>query len=82
MEMTALEEFINQLEEKGNAWENVSIASIQISINVKDYLELKSQAKAKEKNQKITFANNYGFDICGYDYERAEQYYNTTFKSE
>lgn len=40
------------------------------------------QAKAMEKEKKIEFANNYGFDICGYDYERAEQYYNETFKSE
>lgn len=40
------------------------------------------QAKEMDKEQKIEFANNYGFDICGYDYEKAEQYYNTTFKSE
>ena len=40
------------------------------------------QAKEMEKEQKIEFANNYGFDICGYDYERAEQYYNETFKTE
>ena len=40
------------------------------------------QAKEMEKEQKIEFANNYGFDICGYDYERAEQYYKETFKSE
>jgi hypothetical protein len=41
-----------------------------------------NQAKEMEKEQSIDFANNYGFDICGYDYERAEQYYNKTFKSE
>ena len=40
------------------------------------------KAKEMEKEQKIEFANNYGFDICGYDYERAEQYYKETFKSE
>jgi hypothetical protein len=40
------------------------------------------QAKEMEKQEKIDFANNYGFDICAYDYERAEQYYNETFKSE
>lgn len=40
------------------------------------------QAKEMDKEQKIEFANNYGFDICGYDYEKAEQYYNETFKSE
>jgi hypothetical protein len=32
-----------------------------------------------ERQQTIDFANNYGFDVCGYDYERAEQYYNETF---
>ena len=38
------------------------------------------QAKKIEKEQKIDFANNYGFDVCGYDYERAEQYYKEKFK--
>jgi hypothetical protein len=41
------------------------------------YLE---QAKEMEKQQKIDFANNYGFDVCGYDYERAEQYYKETYE--
>ena len=31
-----------------------------------------------ECQQTINFANNYGFDVCGYDYEGAEQYYNKT----
>jgi hypothetical protein len=38
------------------------------------------KAKEMEKQQKIDFANNYVFDVCGYDYKRAEQYYNDTFK--
>lgn len=49
------------------------------------YLEIQpliEQAKEMEREQIIDFANNYGFDICAYDYERAEQYYNETFKSE
>jgi uncharacterized Zn finger protein len=33
-----------------------------------------------EKQQIIDFADKYGFDVCGYDYDRAEQYYNETFK--
>jgi len=41
------------------------------------YLE---QAKEMEKQQIIDFANNYGFDVCGYDYERAEQYYKETYE--
>ena len=42
------------------------------------YLE---QAKEMEKQQIIDFANNYGFDVCGYDYERAEQYYKETYET-
>jgi len=47
-----------------------------------DFIERFDQAKQMEKEQIIEFANNYGFDICAYDYERAEQYYKETFKSE
>ena len=38
------------------------------------------KAKEIEKQQIIDFANNYGFDVCGYDYERAEQYYKETYE--
>jgi hypothetical protein len=48
---TAVQWFIEQLEQKGDAWENVSIRRIQISVDVSDYLELKRQAKAMEKEQ-------------------------------
>ena len=44
-----------------------------------DFLDWYEEAKEMEKNQKIEFANNYGFHICGYDYENAEQYYNETY---
>ena len=40
------------------------------------------QAKQMEKEQKIKFANDYGFHICGYDYENAEEHYNKTFKQQ
>ena len=49
--MTAVEQFIEQLEEQGDSWENVSIGRIQISIKVEDYLELQRQAKEIEKEQ-------------------------------
>ena len=42
-------------------------------------IETLKQAKEMEKQQKIDFANDYGFHICGYDYDKAEQYYNETF---
>jgi hypothetical protein len=44
-----------------------------------DFLDWYEEAKEMEKKQKIEFANNYGFHICGYDYENAEQYYNETY---
>jgi len=53
---TAVEWLINEIENKGEAWENVSIRRIQISIDVSDYLELKRQAKQMEKEQMIEFA--------------------------
>jgi cysteinyl-tRNA synthetase len=49
--MTAVQRFIEQLEEKGVAYENVSFRKIQISIDVSDYLDLKRQAKQMEKQQ-------------------------------
>jgi hypothetical protein len=52
--MTAVEWFIEQLEEKGVAYENVSFRKIQISIDTSDYLKLIKQAKQMEKEQIIT----------------------------
>ena len=37
------------------------------------------QAKELEKKQMCKFANNYGFDVCGYDYEKAQDYYDKTY---
>jgi hypothetical protein len=45
-----------------------------------EILGIIEQAKEMEKANIIEFANDYGFEICGYDYEKAEQYYNETFK--
>ena len=89
---TAVEWLIEEIEQKGDAWENVSISRIQISIKVEDYLELKNQAKEMEKEQ-IVEAYNQGSEagyelaknddfIEGYKTKEAEHYYNETFKSE
>jgi len=51
-EKTAVEQFIEQLEQQGDSWENASIESINISIKVEDYLKLKEQAKKMEKQDK------------------------------
>jgi hypothetical protein len=44
--------------------------------------EWKEQAKQMEKEQMIEFADKYGFDVCHFDYDRAEQYYNQTYKQQ
>jgi len=49
---TAVQWLIEQLEQKGDAWENVSIRRIQISVDVSEYLDLKRQAKEMEKEQR------------------------------
>jgi hypothetical protein len=50
--MTAVEWFIEKLEQKGDAWENLYVRRVQISIDTSDYLELKRQAKQMEKEQR------------------------------
>jgi hypothetical protein len=77
---TAVQWFIEQLEQKGDAWENVSIRRIQISIDVSDYLELKRQAKQMEKNQiENAYANGvddeYEYHINDEPRKNTEQYY-------
>ncbi len=69
MKQTAVEWLIEQLKENN-------------MLTFDEWTGLFEQAKEMEKQQIIDFADNYGFDICGYDYQRAEQYYKETFKSE
>ena len=81
-QQTAVDWLIEELENKGDAWENVSIRRLQISIDVSEYLDLKRKAKKMEKEQ-IEDAYDYGFadgfDDGKYDdepqYGNAEQYY-------
>jgi hypothetical protein len=40
------------------------------------------QAKQMEKEQMIEFADKYGFDVCHFDYDRAEEYYEQTYKQQ
>jgi hypothetical protein len=61
-EQTAVDWLIDQIESKGDAWENASIRRLQISIDISDYLDLKKQAKAIEKEQ-ILGARLDGFKI-------------------
>jgi hypothetical protein len=73
MKYTAIEWLVEQLE-----GDDAMIARV---IGLKKYNSIIKQAKEMEKQQIIDFANNYGFDVCGYDYDNAEQYYNKTFKT-
>jgi hypothetical protein len=83
---SSVEWLIDQLEQKGDTWENASIRSLQISIDISDYFELKKQAKELHK-QEIEDAFENGVDD-EYEYhinvearirKKAEKYYNETF---
>jgi len=77
---SSVELFIEQLEEKGNAYEeNEGGRTINISIDISDYMELKIQAKAMHKEE-ITRAWKKGdgeFDNCAK--EMSLEYYEETF---
>ena len=80
---TAVEEFIDQLELKGNAWENASIKRIQISIDVSEYLELKKQATEMDKQQTINdwrdgFLNG-RISVRRDDFSTPQEYYEETY---
>ena len=75
---TAVEWLINEIESKGNAWENVSIRRLQISIDVSDYFDLKSKAKAMEKEQ-IIDAHFDGQHCNEWGNIPAEKFYNETY---
>jgi len=77
--MTAVQWLIEQLEQKGDAWENVSIRKIQISIDVSDYLDLKRQAKEMEKEQIEDAYFIGGHDIQNNRYRGMHEYYNETY---
>jgi len=83
-QQTAVHWFIEQLEQKGDAWENVSIRRIQISVDVSEYLDLKRQAKEMEKEQMIKFALHLHYvdmSLTGTDIlmAEAEHYYEQTY---
>ena len=85
---SSIELFIEQLEEKGGAWENVSIRRLNISIDVSDYMELKQQAKAMHKEEiinsmSIAFMDGAKIGAINYTspYKDWEQYYNETFNT-
>jgi hypothetical protein len=70
---TAVEWLITQLE-----GEESLVARI---VGLKEYNQIIKQAKQMEKEQMIEFADKYGFDVCHFDYDRAEQYYNGIYNN-
>ena len=77
--MTAVQWFIEQLKQKGDASENVSIKRVQISINTSDYLELIRQTKQMEKEQIIDACKKGYGSTAIYRNKLSEQYYEETY---
>lgn len=72
---SSIELFIEQLEEKGKAYEEtVGVRTVNICIDVSDYMELKQQAKAMHKEECINLLNTH-IDI----FDTSEEHYNKTF---
>jgi hypothetical protein len=81
----SVEWFIEQLEEKGGAWENVSIRRVQISIDVSDYMELKVQAKEMNRNEIAQAFDNGDYNYfysrkTGNDFPDGQEYFNEVYK--
>lgn len=73
---SSIELFIEQLEEKGDAWENASIRRFNISIDVSEYMELKTKAKAMHKEE---IARAYQEGLIDSMNHAPKDYYNETF---
>jgi hypothetical protein len=69
---TAVEWLVEQLEEKGDMRETSSIRNLQLNIDTSDYLLLKRQALAMEKEQICQAVNQH--------YVIPENYYKRTYK--
>jgi hypothetical protein len=85
-QQTAVDWLFQQIEVRGDAWENASIKRIQISIDVLEYIELQAQAKEMEKEQhEETFKQSRQAKIFEKDmppvWESWEQYYNETYNT-
>jgi hypothetical protein len=77
-----VEWFIEELEEKGKAYEeNQVVRTINICIDVSDYMELKQQAKEIEKERMIEFTNEWFEEYqCGLgNFKNPEKYYEETY---
>jgi hypothetical protein len=76
-QQTAVELFIEELEEKGDLRETPSIRNIQLNIDTSDYMELKVQAKEMEvMGKEMSYAEGYKEG-----YKRALDYMTDTIKN-
>jgi hypothetical protein len=76
--MTAVEWLIEQLEQKGDASENLYVRRVQISIDTSDYLKLIRQAKQMEKEQ--MFNSFMAFESNTEENEKLfDEYYTETY---
>ena len=85
---SSVEWFIDQLEEKGKAYaETVGVRTVNICIDVSEYMELKQQAKAmhKEEHGQTWDKSMENFEARGRNEMRAwvdfDEYYNETYES-
>lgn len=74
-QLTAVEWFIEQLEEKGDLRETTSIRNIQLNIDTTEYLDLKRQAKEMEKEQIVNAVD--GFPLENRNLNGTEYYEQT-----
>jgi hypothetical protein len=59
---------------------DILVSSLPIRIQNMYASEIED-AKAMEKAQMIEFADSYGFDVCHFDYDRADEYYERTYEN-
>ena len=80
---SSVEWFIDQLEEKGKAYaETVGVRTVNICIDVSEYMELKQQAKAMHKEEiENAFVECWKANMPdGYECKlSANEYYNETY---
>jgi hypothetical protein len=81
-QICSVEWFIEQLEEKGKAYEeNQVVRTINICIDVSDYMELKIQAKQMNRNEIAQAFDNGDYNYfyskkTGNDFEDGQEYFN------
>ena len=84
-QICSVEWFIEQLEEKGKAYEeNQVVRTINICIDVSDYMELKVQAKQMNRNEIAQAFDNGDYNYfyskkTGNDFHDGQEYYEELY---